>query len=56
MQIHLDALGGVAGDMFVAALLDAFPEHEAGVTRSVRAALAEAAPDAAPCWPTPTGS
>ncbi len=47
MQIHLDALGGVAGDMFVAALLDAFPEHEAGVNRSVRAALAEAAPDAA---------
>ncbi|MBE7244456.1 MAG: LarC family nickel insertion protein [Actinomycetospora chiangmaiensis] len=47
MQIHLDALGGVAGDMFVAALLDAFPEHEAGVTRSVRAALAEAAPETA---------
>ncbi len=47
MQIHLDALGGVAGDMFVAALLDAFPEHEAGVARDVRAALAEAAPDAA---------
>lgn len=47
MQIHLDALGGVAGDMVVAALLDAFPEHEAGVARSVRAALAEAAPDAA---------
>jgi len=47
MQIHLDALGGVAGDMVVAALLDAFPEHEAGVARSVHAALAEAAPDAA---------
>jgi hypothetical protein len=47
MQIHLDALGGVAGDMFAAALLDAFPEHEAGVARSVRAALIEAAPDAA---------
>ncbi|WP_342163769.1 LarC family nickel insertion protein [Methylobacterium sp. SD21] len=47
MQIHLDALGGVAGDMVVAALLDAFPEHEAGVARSVRAALAEAVPDAA---------
>ncbi len=47
MQIHLDALGGVAGDMVVAALLDAFPEHEGGVARSVRAALAEAAPDAA---------
>lgn len=24
-RVHLDALGGVAGDMFVAALLDAFP-------------------------------
>ena len=28
-HIHLDPLGGVAGDMFVAALLDAFPEHGA---------------------------
>ena len=27
MHIHLDAIGGVAGDMFAAALLDAFPEH-----------------------------
>ncbi len=26
-HIHLDPLGGAAGDMFVAALLDAFPEH-----------------------------
>jgi uncharacterized protein (TIGR00299 family) protein len=26
MHIHLDPLGGVAGDMFVAALLDAWPE------------------------------
>ena len=25
--IHLDPLGGLSGDMFVAALLDAFPEH-----------------------------
>jgi pyridinium-3,5-bisthiocarboxylic acid mononucleotide nickel chelatase len=38
MQIHLDALGGMAGDMFAAALLDAFPEHEAGVRASVRTA------------------
>ena len=37
MQIHLDALGGMAGDMFVAAVLDAFPEHEAGVIASVAA-------------------
>ena len=27
-HLHLDALGGAAGDMFVAALLHAFPEHE----------------------------
>jgi len=47
MQIHFDALGGVAGDMVVAALLDAFPDHEAGVARSVRAALRKAAPEAA---------
>ncbi len=26
-HFHLDPLGGVAGDMFVAAMLDAFPEH-----------------------------
>ena len=38
MQIHLDAVGGMAGDMFVAALLDAFPEHADGVRASVRAA------------------
>ena len=37
MHIHLDALGGVAGDMFAAALLDAFPEHQAGLRASVRA-------------------
>ncbi|MCJ2037307.1 LarC family nickel insertion protein [Methylobacterium sp. J-068] len=41
MQIHLDALGGVAGDMFAASLLHAFPEHEAGVIASIRAALPE---------------
>ncbi len=27
-HLHLDPLGGVAGDMFVACLLDALPEHE----------------------------
>ena len=40
MQIHFDALGGVAGDMFVAALLDAFPDHRDNVMRSVAAASA----------------
>jgi uncharacterized protein (TIGR00299 family) protein len=41
MQLHLDPVGGAAGDMFIAALLSAFPEHEAAVTRSI----AKAAPD-----------
>ena len=40
MQIHLDALGGMAGDMFVAALLDAFPELEERVCAAVAAATA----------------
>jgi len=30
-HLHLDAIGGLAGDMFAAALIDAFPEHEAAV-------------------------
>jgi len=33
--IHLDPLGGIAGDMFVAALLDAFPELEETVRNSI---------------------
>jgi len=37
-HIHLDALGGAAGDMFVAALLHAFPEHEAEAVAAARAA------------------
>jgi pyridinium-3,5-bisthiocarboxylic acid mononucleotide nickel chelatase len=38
MQCHLDPIGGVAGDMFIAALLDAFPDQEAGVRASIAAA------------------
>jgi uncharacterized protein (TIGR00299 family) protein len=37
-HLHLDPLGGVAGDMFAAALLDAFPEHLASVEAAVRLA------------------
>ena len=37
MHVHLDPVGGVAGDMFVAALLDAFPER----AEALAAALAE---------------
>ncbi len=43
MQIHLDMLGGIAGDMFIAALLDAFPEHEKPVLDAI-AALADICP------------
>lgn len=31
MHLHLDPVGGIAGDMFIAALLDAFPELGAGL-------------------------
>jgi len=34
MHIHLDPVGGIAGDMLVAALLDAFPEHAAGAIKA----------------------
>lgn len=34
MHIHLDLVGGLAGDMFAAALLDAYPEHEEALRRA----------------------
>jgi hypothetical protein len=38
MHYHLDAVGGIAGDMFVAALLDLHPELAAVAIAAVRAA------------------
>ncbi len=38
MHIHLDAVGGVAGDMFIAAMLDAFPGLREGMLAAMRAA------------------
>lgn len=35
MELHLDLVGGLAGDMFIAAMLDLFPEHEAGLQSSL---------------------
>jgi len=35
LWVHLDPMGGIAGDMFVAALLDAFPELEDAVRNSI---------------------
>ncbi len=37
-RIHLDAVGGVAGDMFVAAMLDAHPDAAEGALAAMRAA------------------
>jgi pyridinium-3,5-bisthiocarboxylic acid mononucleotide nickel chelatase len=37
MHIQLNPLGGVAGDMFIAAVLDAYPEHADGVLTSIAA-------------------
>ncbi len=38
MHIHIDPVGGMAGDMFVAAMLDAFPALEPVAQAAVRAA------------------
>ena len=38
MHLQFDILGGVAGDMFIAALADAWPEHGPGMLDAVRAA------------------
>ena len=38
MYIHLDAVGGIAGDMFIAAVLDAFPDLLDGMLDAIRAA------------------
>ena len=38
MHIHLDAVGGMAGDMFIAAVLDAFPDLRDGLLSAVAAA------------------
>jgi len=35
VHIHLDAIGGIAGDMFVAAMIDARPEHEHDVAAAL---------------------
>ncbi len=37
MQIHLDAVGGIAGDMFIAAVLDAFPALRDGMLTAIGA-------------------
>jgi uncharacterized protein (TIGR00299 family) protein len=38
MHVQIDPVGGMAGDMFAAAMLDAFPTIEAAVQAAVRAA------------------
>ena len=38
MHIHLDAVGGMAGDMFIAAVLDAFPDLRDGLLSAIAAA------------------
>ncbi len=38
MHLHLDPVGGVAGDMFIAAVLDAFPHFCDGLLGTVRSA------------------
>jgi pyridinium-3,5-bisthiocarboxylic acid mononucleotide nickel chelatase len=40
MELHLDLVGGLAGDMFIAAALDAFPQHERRVIQAIQAVTA----------------
>jgi pyridinium-3,5-bisthiocarboxylic acid mononucleotide nickel chelatase len=47
LAIHLDLIGGIAGDMFVAALVDALPALEAPVLRELAAMQPPHAPGAA---------
>lgn len=37
MHIHLDPVGGIAGDMFIAAMLHAFPKLETAMVAAIRA-------------------
>lgn len=37
MEVQLDPVGGIAGDMFIAALLHAFPEQQAGLSDAIDA-------------------
>ncbi|MHA1566481.1 MAG: LarC family nickel insertion protein [Alphaproteobacteria bacterium] len=37
-HLHLNPVGGIAGDMFIAAILDAFPQHTDAVIAAMRAA------------------
>lgn len=37
-RLHLDPLGGIAGDMFAAAMLDAWPDLKDGMLAAIRAA------------------
>ena len=46
MHIHLDPVGGIAGDMFIAAMLDAFPEFAAPMLAAIRCAGLPPAVDA----------
>ncbi len=38
LHLHLDPIGGVAGDMFIAAVLDAFPQLADGMQAAIRSA------------------
>jgi uncharacterized protein (TIGR00299 family) protein len=37
LEVHLDLIGGLAGDMFIAALLDAMPQYESRVLTHIQA-------------------
>ena len=38
VHVHLNPVGGIAGDMFISAILDAWPSHGAGLHNAIRQA------------------
>lgn len=51
MHLHLDLMGGLAGDMFIAGLLDACPEHTAKVVATIATVGASMkSSGAGACW------